>query len=134
MGYTTEFRGELKFKKELTQEQIAHLQKFLGKDRRDIGWTTHKDDEKYGRWYHIDLEFNDDYTGLRWNGTEKTYEMCRIIEFLTDRMREKWPEFELIGMMFAQGESKDDMWRLVMEDGVARKVPLTLDQIMGLPY
>ena len=134
MGYTTEFKGELKFKKELTGAQMKHLGKYLGKDRRKLGWEGMAAHEKYGSWCHIDLEFNDDYTGLRWDGSEKTYEMCRIIEFLTDRMREKWPEFELTGELFAQGEDSDDMWRLRMEDGVAKQYPLTLDEILSLPY
>ena len=36
MGYSTTFKGELKFKNELTASQIALLKSFLGKDRRDI--------------------------------------------------------------------------------------------------
>ncbi|CAB1065535.1 hypothetical protein D1BOALGB6SA_10332 [Olavius sp. associated proteobacterium Delta 1] len=124
IGYSTDFQGELKFKNELTASQIAHLKKFLGEDRRDIDFAddakVYKSDKEY--WYHIDLEFNDDFSGLRWNGSEKTYSLPEIVNFLTEQMRMKWPEFELTGKMAAQGEEIDDRWELVMKKGVATKV------------
>ena len=79
MGYTTEFEGELKFKKELTVSQLAYLKTFLGQDIRDL--KLEKDDDEY--WYHIDLELTDDFTGLRWDGAEKTYGLNSIVNFIT---------------------------------------------------
>lgn len=121
MGYSTEFKGELKFKKELTASQIAHLSDYLGRDRRDIGLgddsEVYQDKDDY--WYHFDLEFNKDFSGLKWNGAEKTCCLPSIINFLTKEMRKKWKDFELTGTMNAQGEEMDDRWNLIMKAGKA---------------
>jgi len=124
MGYSTDFTGELKFHRELKASQIAELNKYLGKDRREIGWG---DDEKAyktggGYWYHINLEFTDDYSGLKWNGSEKTYDLQHIVNFLIARMKEKWPDFRLVGELSAQGESVEDRWVLKMNNNVAEKI------------
>jgi len=121
MGYNTNFNGELKFKNELTASEINLLKSFLGQDRRDIGFEEDKKvyetDDEY--WYHIDLELNDDFTGIRWNGAEKTYDMDKIINFLTKQMKQKYPNFELIGTLSAQGEERDDRYNIVMVNGKA---------------
>jgi len=122
MGYSTDFTGELKFKNELTASQLAYLNTFLGQDIRDLGL----EDERDGYWYHIDLELTKDFSGLEWNGAEKTYDLDAIVNFITDRMREKWPDFELIGTLAAQGKEATDRWNLVMEDGVAVKKELVV--------
>ena len=128
MGYTTNFDGKLKFKEELTASQIAMLDGFLGKDRREIGFAedndTYETDGEY--WYHIDLEFTEDYAGLRWDGSEKTYGMDCIINFITKQMRNKFPKFELVGELNAQGEDADDRWKLIMVDGKATKKELKI--------
>ncbi len=126
MGYDTDFEGELLFKKELKASELAYLQKFLGADRRDIGY---EDDSKVyeGKdeyWYHIDLELTEDMNGLKWNGAEKSYGLHQIVNFITKVMREKYPKFELTGKLNAQGEEIGDRWSLVMKDGVAKQVDL----------
>jgi len=125
MGYTTDFEGILKFKNDLSNLDLAYLNTFLGNDRRDLGYNDDSiyENGKYGSyWYHIDLELAEDFSGIQWNGTEKCYDMEHIINFITDKMREKNPEFELTGELLAQGEDIEDRWRLVMVDGRATKV------------
>jgi hypothetical protein len=43
--------------------------------------------------------------------------------FVVEQMKKKYPEFELIGEMKAQGEEWDDQWTLVMKEGKATCVP-----------
>jgi hypothetical protein len=127
VGYSTSFTGELKFKKEATSKQLAELKKFLDQDRRQIGFeddSVYETDNEY--WYHIDLEFNDDFSGVRWNEAEKTYCLEHIVNFLTKQMRKKWKDFEFVGEMSAQGEEYDDRWTLKMVDGVAKKIPIVI--------
>lgn len=128
MGYNTDFSGELKFKDELKASEITYLNQFLRRDRRDIGYGEGQIDEY---WYHINLEFLDDYSGLTWDGSEKTYGMKSIINFLTDRMKEKFTTFELTGELLAQGEDMDDRYTIKMVDGVATEcaVVITGDKI-----
>jgi hypothetical protein len=131
MGYSTTFTGELKFKTEPTAKQLAHLKTFLSKDRREIGFENNADvyesDDEY--WYHIDLELLDDFSGLKWNGAEKTYGLHHIVNFLTRQMRKKWKDFELTGQLSAQGEEAEDRWVLVMEKGIAKKRKLKIDAV-----
>jgi len=129
MGYSTDFKGELKFKIEPNASQLAELKKFLGKDRREIGFKednlVYDSDEDDEYWYHINLEFTDDFSGVKWNGAEKTYGLNYIINFLTKQMKKTFKDFELIGELSAQGEEADDRWVLKMIKGVAIKIELT---------
>jgi hypothetical protein len=124
MGYSTDFKGELKFTKPITTEALAYLNGFLGQDRRDIGLDGDGLYSKgYGQyWYHIDYELLPDFSGIKWNGTEKSSDMEHVANFLIDTMREKYPDFGLTGKMLAQGEDIDDRWELVIKDGRAVKV------------
>lgn len=134
MGYHTDFKGILTFKHEATAKQLAELKKYLGNDVRDIFNIPQNrmpkelyQNGKYGSyWCHIDLELTDDFSGLQWDGCEKTYDLEHIVNWLSDKMREQWPEFELEGKMQAQGEDMDDRWELVMESGWAVKKKLVV--------
>jgi hypothetical protein len=111
MGYTTKFTGDLKFTKELTAKQLAHLKALCGEDVRDHAeWG----DAKKFTFYYIDFELNDDFSGIRWNGAEKSYDMVGQVDFVVSQMQAVCPGFGLRGEMIAQGEEYDDRWRLVM--------------------
>lgn len=121
MGYTTEFKGELKFTTELTASQLAYLKTMLGEDCRD-----HPEWQAPGL-YCIDLELNDEFSGIRWDGTEKTYDMDQLVNVVAREMRKKYPTFSLTGKLFAQGEDAEDQWWLVIDaDGLAKKVPIQI--------
>lgn len=126
MGYSTSFKGELKFTKELTAKQLARLKSFMGEDCRDHPeWGEPK-------LYYVDLELNDDFTGIRWNGAEKTYGLEMVVSMVIREMRKEWPDFGLTGAMNAQGESAEDRWTLsIGEDGMAtkHKVPIVGQRI-----
>lgn len=128
MGYSTSFKGELKFKKELTASQLAFLKTFLGADRREIGFADDCDAyvSKDEYWDHIDLELLDDFSGLKWNGAEKTYGLEYIINFITKHMRNKYNDFDLIGSLSAQGEEAEDRYVIDMEEGIAIKKELNV--------
>ena len=125
MGYSSTFKGTLKFKEELKGSEIAYLETFLGEDRRDIGYEDDSKVYEIGSddyWYHIDLEFNKDYTGLKWNESEKSYGMPAIINFLLKRLKEQFKkDFILTGKMTVQGEEIDDRWQLIMVKNKAIK-------------
>jgi hypothetical protein len=121
MGYSTRFTGELRFKEELTARQVAALTQMFAEDCRD-----HPEWEAPGL-YYVDLEFNEDFTALRWNGAEKTYDLHLIVNVVIAQMRKRWPGFALDGTLIAQGEDIEDRWALVIgEDGLAQKQPIAL--------
>jgi len=115
MGYSTEFKGELKFTQELKASQIAKVQAFLSEDCKDHPeWGNHD-------LYYVDLEFLPDFSGLQWNGSEKTYGMVEVVNMIIENMRESMPSFGLEGSFVAQGEDVDDRWELIFENGLAVK-------------
>lgn len=122
MGYNTEFKGEILFNQELTNKQLAEVKKFLGEDCRDHPeWKATKYvckgvlDTYDMELTYVDLEFNDDFTGLRWNGAEKTYFMENLLEMLITNMREVIPDFGFTGVMNAQGEELEDRYTITFD-------------------
>jgi len=124
VGYTTEFKGFLKFKKELTASQLAYVNQFLGEDVRQHNAWKEKTDDMLG---YIDLRLTDSFDGIQWDGSEKSYYMEKQVAFILKMMRRKYPDFELVGAMYAQGEEVGDVWKLVIVDGVPTKVPLEVE-------
>lgn len=130
MGYSTNFTGELKFTADATAPQLAALKAMMGEDCRD-----HPEWKAPGL-YYVDLELTDDFTGIKWNGAEKTYGLEDIVNLVLRVMREKWPAFGLVGALCAQGEDVEDRWALTMgEDGLAHKVKVALTgKIVTCPH
>jgi hypothetical protein len=117
MGYSTEFKGQLSFVTEPKASQLAALKSMFGEDCRD-----------HPEWgatdlYYVDLELTEDFTGIQWDGSEKTYALEKLVNVILVEMRKKWPEFGLTGTLTAQGEDIFDRWDLTIEDdGLAHKV------------
>jgi hypothetical protein len=121
MGYSTKFTGELKFTTEASAPQLAALKAIMGEDCREHPeWNA-------PNLYYIDLELNDDFTGIKWDGAEKTYKLENLVNVLLRVMREKWPQFGLTSALSAQGEDMEDRWELQMgEDGLAHKMEVAM--------
>lgn len=130
MGYSTNFTGELKFTTEATASQLAALKAMMGEDCRD-----HPEWGAPGL-YYIGLELTDDFTGIKWNGAEKTYELEKLVNVVLSVMRKTWPEFGLSGQLGAQGEDLEDRWVLsIGEDGLAHKTKIALTgKIVTCPH
>lgn len=122
MGYNIGYTGELKFNRELTGSELAKVKKWLREDIRDHEMRTAVPG------YYVDLELLDDFSGLKWNGSEKSGEMHYIVNFLIDEVRSDGvPDFGLSGTMDAQGEEVGDVWRLEFdEEGVAHRREITV--------
>lgn len=111
MGYQTEFRGALKFTTPLTTVELARLAATFGQDeRRHPEWGCGANPT----FYYVELVLLDDFSGLRWNGAEKTYGMADAVRFLIRWMRVVKPDFGLVGTLEANGEDWDDRWALVV--------------------
>lgn len=121
MGYSTDFVGQLKFTCDMTPPMLERLCAVCGEDTRDHPeWrNVSKSDWKF---YHIDIDLNQDSTGIEWNGTEKSYSMEKQVQFVIDHMQEAYPDFGLIGAMEAQGEEVSDHWFLVADGDRATRV------------
>lgn len=113
MGYSTEFKGKLKFTKELTASQLSKVKTFMGQDCREHPEWNAKD----LTW--INLELLDDYSGIQWDDSEKAYDMPEKINMIIRQMQLVNKEFGLSGQLLAQGEDMSDRWLLVMVDNVA---------------
>lgn len=116
MGYSTDFKGSLLFTQEATGQQLKALKAMMEEDCREHPeWGASKEAS------YIDLELNDDFSGLQWNGAEKTRAMVECVNIILNEMRKQWPDFGLTGTLVAQGESLEDRWALTIENGVALK-------------
>ncbi len=130
MGYTTHFKGALSFVTEPHACQLAAINAMCGEDCRN-----HPEWEATGL-YHIDLELTSDFSGIQWDGSEKTYDMDELVNLVIRQMRKRWPDFGLTGSLLAQGEDVEDRWSLVIgDDGMAKKVSLAVSgQIITCPH
>jgi hypothetical protein len=116
MGYNTDFEGTLEFTATPTPGMLAKLQTILGEDCREHPeWGAPE-----LTW--INLEINEEGTGLEWNGQETTYEMDGLVNVVIREMRKTYPDFGLTGTLRAQGEDIGDLWEVVIgEDGFAHR-------------
>lgn len=128
MGYNTKFVGVLKFTTELTASQIVALKGMCGEDCREHPeWRTKLNRAYFDDLDRIKLKLTDDFTGLQWSGVEKTHALDKCLEVVIEQMRKRWPKFNLIGALAAQGEQLEDRWELRMgEDGWPQKLPLAI--------
>ena len=103
----------------MTAKDLATLNQFFGEDcRQHPEW---KSDDEYTN--YIDLELTKDFSGIQWNGAEKTYGMVNAVNIVIREMQKTKPNFKLKGKMLAQGEGIGDVWTLVIgEDGFAHEV------------
>ena len=116
MGYSTEFEGELKFTRELTSTELAAVKKMLWADCSDYPeW-------KHFKGHYIQFEFTDDFSGIKWDGSEKFYEAVGAVNTLIAEVRKTVPDFGLTGTLYAEGEEADDRWALSIIDGQAVRV------------
>lgn len=104
MGYSTSFEGVLKFSTSITRMELDFINKLIN-------------DEQC-----FDVEITEDFSGLRWDGSEKTENMVKNINVLIGYVTEKYPDFSLTGELRAEGEESDDRWILRMEDNKAVKI------------
>lgn len=119
MGYTTKFIGTIKPNRELKASEIAFIEELFESSPRE---ENNNFDFNY-----IDLEFEDDYSGFKYNGTEKSYDMVGQVQYVIDHAIEKFPDLVFNGEFIAQGEEYDDRWKLIVEDNVAKKVKIVLN-------
>ena len=122
MWYTTNFEWKLTFVGDVTAKQLAKLKTYLWEDMRD-----HSDWVNNFNGTYIDYCLLEDFSGIEWNGSEKSYDMVDKLNFVLDEMRKEYPEFSLEWQLNAQWEEIGDRWVLVMEDWVAvyREVVMT---------
>ena len=117
MGYTTTFRGELKFVVPLTVPELAHINTFFGADpRENREWNASRE---IG---YIDLELTKDFSGIKWDGSEKNRGMVEAVNLITEQMKKIKPDFAFSGAMQAQGEDMEDRWNLIIDSGIAKRV------------
>jgi len=110
MGYSTEFIGELLFTKELKASEIVKIKSFLGRDcRAHPEWNAK-------HLTYIDLELTDNLSGLKWDGSEKTYDLVEKVNLIIDMMKKDYPDFGLNGSLLAQGEDITDRWMLSIDE------------------
>lgn len=129
MGYSTEFSGTIYFKHELTASQIAAIEKFFGADMREHPeWKEFMGLQDPNGWLnYIPLEFNDSYSGLQWDGSEKASGVVEFLNLIRNYMYSiDKPIVYKDGEIFAQGEEATDRWWVKVEDNTAKAVDIVV--------
>ena len=146
MGYTTEFEGKITVEPPLSAEEIAYLKLFATTRRMDRtrGPYFVEGTGSYGQDHDSDIlnynvspkgqpglwcqwEPSEDGTAIEWDGGEKFYDSEQWMKYLIDHFlkpnclaKSELPFLQanhvLNGVINAQGEENDDVWRLVVED------------------
>ena len=125
MGYNTNFQGTLKFNQQLDKSDYDELEKIFEIDYRKLAKTICRPDLISKHLSYMSLEITSDGCGLQWSGDEKTSNMDSALNLITLLMRERKPDFRLIGEMYAQGEEMGDTWKIVInEDGYTEVIDL----------
>ena len=134
MGYNTEFEGEIKFSREITVPELRIIQATI--DASDVGEIADmckyqkKDDDEFR---YLDLELTNDFTGIKWDGSEKTYYMVTSLNVFFHAIRQRIPDMSFNGRMDAQGEEVEDVWTIEVKDGVARRVEVEKPHMTQCP-
>jgi hypothetical protein len=126
MGYSTSFDGRLDFASDITVKQLSKIKEFLGEDCRE-----HPEWKNIDLTY-IDLELTDDLLGLKWDGSEKTYDLDKKINLIIEQLQKEFPDFELQGELMAQGEEVEDRYKIVIENNIAKivDIPITGQRVV----
>lgn len=107
MGYSTEFYGTLTVDPPLTAEQVKGFNDFCGKRHED----ARGGDPAYSIW--ADWEVTQDGSRIRWNDSEKSYEMDRWLAWLIGTFCRG---SKVNGTIDAEGEAQGDVWRITVTD------------------
>jgi hypothetical protein len=117
MGYTTSFQGVIKIEPELKASEIKFIQGMFG-DMRE--WNPKMAKELDMTWFNF--EFDENFTGIRWDGSEKFYDADGCMKVLIDETLKKYPHLKFNGILQAQGEEFSDRWQLIVKNNkVTRK-------------
>ena len=119
MGYTTSFDGQLSFTTELKASELSYLGQFMGADiRGHPEWINNL--TEYGS--YIQFELAKDFSGIKWDGSEKFYNADGCVNLIIENMQAKYPDFGLEGELLAQGGDAGDRWYLRIVDGKAVRI------------
>jgi hypothetical protein len=149
MGYSTEFEGEIRITPPLNATEVAYINA-LGNTRRmsrekgqyfvggsgSLGQGTDPDIIDYNRPDNMqpslwcNWKASEDGTTLQWNGSEKSYEMEKWLDYLLHHIIKpnalaKNSEYdfsfltghELNGIIDAKGEDSGDEWKIMAANG-----------------
>lgn len=108
MGYTTDFKGDLEFSKELTISQRNTLEEF-NEERHEptVG-------EDYPG-YYCQWTSNESGTALEWDGGEKFYSYVEWLNYLIKHFFEPWG-IKLNGQIEWRGEEWEDNGLITVTD------------------
>jgi hypothetical protein len=112
MGYTTEFRGRLKFSRQLTEVESAVMHE-LAETRH--GGNIAEDPAFPG--YYCQWIVTGDRKYLEWDGGEKFYNYIEWLNHIIDRHLEPWG-VTVTGTIRWQGEERNDKGRIRADNSV----------------
>lgn len=130
MGYSTSFQGIIKITPELKASEIKFIQGMFG-DMRD--WNPEMAKKLDMTWFNF--EFDQDFSGIGWDGSEKFYDADKCMSVLVKETIKKFPHLKFNGILQAQGEDYADRWQLIVKDNVVTRKEVQLKgKIIECPH
>lgn len=159
MGYTTDFSGSVSIEPPLNDEERDFINKFSstrrmertkgpyfvdgtgmagqGRDKDIVNFNSPPDGQP-GLW--CQWVISDDGASIEWDGNEKFYESPEWMAYIIDHFLKPGaiakPELPFLqanhvcdGVIDAQGEDYEDMWRLSVKDNVVK----VIDAVITFP-
>jgi hypothetical protein len=149
MGYTTEFKGQIKVEPPLSEEEAKFLEAFSKTRHMERGRGPYYVDSAYGHGDNDDVaDYNqngrgqpglwchwvatEDRSALEWDGGEKFYDPEEWMRYLIDHFLKPGHiaplpflgQHTLNGSILAQGEDIEDRWRLNVIDNIVSREDL----------
>ena len=110
MGYSTDFEGKITIDPPLNANQITEINKFC-EERHGGGLEPFPG--MPGFWCDYEVPLDGDV--IKWNGSEKSYNMTEWMTFLIKEFFRPYGR-TLNGTLEAQGDSSYDRWVLVVRN------------------
>lgn len=116
MGYSTNFKGQIKIDPPASAELIRDVNAFCEKRHGD-SINVYKDHPGF----YCNWKVSEDGTSILWNGSEKSYDMDTWLPILIEKFFVQNNHI-LNGTVIAQGEDVGDTWTILVKDNIVERV------------
>jgi hypothetical protein len=137
MGYNTDYEGTILFRDDITVKELRFVQRFLGKDFREMSNELKSLLPKDSYLTYIDLELTDDLAGVQWDrGTEKSHDLIDALNLIQRACIAEFGGSKVFasGKFLCQGEDIEDRYFILLDEyGFAYREDISVECLITCP-
>jgi hypothetical protein len=119
MGYNTSFTGEFQIHPKLSEEKVDEISNFIESNH---GYDKYSGiGTRWCNWEIINEFFGDEFTVLRWNESEKSYNMFEWLKVIQEKFLK---DHTITGEVEASGEEFLDYWKMIADGKTVKKMKI----------